>query len=399
MIRLKDTTYQKTSDLLEDAVRIAEYYGFAPLEEIPRAPREGKREGGATEPDISFARRDERALAASARRTLMCMRPAHGTLLAWRLSNPGSSVPAASFELHVVGSSSMIAEALLIVVTQAIARGAGIAEPLLSINNIGGAESSGRYVRDVGTYLRKHIDSISPTLRERASSDPVGTLVQLIEKGHPAVPRAPQAMEYLTEEERRRFWELLEYLETANIPYELNPQILGSRDCWSHTLYEIGSVDQETGTRVPFALGGRYDPLASRFKKGPEKSAMIAISIEARGKVRARRSSIGVPLIYFTQLGPEARRRAIPVLEVLRQASISVHHGLWYDRMGDQMLEARNLGTPYILILGHKEAVEGTVIVREVATNSQQAVPVAELPGYLKRRRVFLNAPLQASRG
>lgn len=397
MIRLKDTNYQKTSDLLENAVRIAEYYGFAPIDEVPRAPRDPKREG--TEPEISIARREERALMGSARRVLACMRPEHGTLLTWRLSSPVSSVPAVSFELHIMGNSSMIAEALLIVVAQAIAREAGVAEPSLAINNIGGGESSGRYVRDVGTYLRKHLDSITPALRERAASDPIGTLVQLIERGHPAVPRAPQAMEYLTEDERRRFWELLEYLETAGVAYELNPQILGSRDCWSNTLFEIASQDQETGARVPFALGGRYDPLASRFKRAPEKGVMVSIAIEARGKVRARRRDIGIPLIYFTHLGSEARRRAIPVLEVLRQASIPVHHGLWYERMGDQMQTARNLAVPYILILGHKEAMEGTVLVREVASNSQQAVPVAELPGYLKRRRVLLNAPMQTSRG
>src|SRR6204780_5439623 len=138
-------------------------------------------------------------------------------------------------------------------------------------------ESSNRYVRDVGTYLRKHIDTISPTLRPRAATDPLGTLVQLIERGHPGVARAPQAMEYLTEEERRRFWELLEYLEVSGLSYELTPTILGSRDCWAHALYELSTMDEETNSRIPIAFGGRYDPLTTRFG-GNMGAATIAIT-------------------------------------------------------------------------------------------------------------------------
>ena len=317
MIQLKDTKYQKTSDFLSNAVDIAEYYGFTSIDEIPRAQSADRRPRTAThanDPEILFARRDERALPPIVRRVLTLARPSHGTLLAWRVADATNNNPATSLELHVMGTNSSIAEALLIVVANAIMEEAGVGQRTLSINNLGGPESSGRYVRDVGTYLRKHLDSITPTLRPRAATDPLGTLIQLIERGHPAVSRAPQSMEYLTEEERHRFWELLEYLETSGLPYELNSQILGSRDFWSHTLFEMSAVDTESGVRMPFALGGRYDPLASRLKRAPEHSAMIAIAVESRGKSTVKSEEHGIPLIYFAHLGSEARRRAIPLL-------------------------------------------------------------------------------------
>src|SRR3989344_50657 len=193
--------------------------------------------------------------------------------------------PSVSLELHIIGNGSAIAEALLIVVANAIAQECGLGERVLSINNIGSTESSNRFVRDVGTYLRKHIESISPTLRPRAALDPLGTLVQLIERGHPAMPRAPQEMEYLTEDERRRFWDLLEYLEAFGLPYELSPHVLGSRDCWSHSLYQVSGVDPETGSRIPIAFGGRYDPLAARYAAAPTSAATISITCEIPGKV------------------------------------------------------------------------------------------------------------------
>src|SRR3569832_1726769 len=247
MIRIKDTRHQSTADFLNAAIRTAEYYGFTSLDDmkpVRLSEQDRKRVQAKSEQDIVFARKEERALASAAKRAAACASLSPEGVLAWRVAQH-PPLPAVSFELHVVGSSSAIAEALLLVVANAIADEAGLPERSLHLNNLGSHESSNRFVRDVGSYLRKHLETISPTLRPRAAVDPLGTLETRVEKGHPAAPRAPQPMEYLTEEERRKFWELLEYLETYGLAYELSPQVLGSRDCWAHSLYEIRSTDEE----------------------------------------------------------------------------------------------------------------------------------------------------------
>ncbi|HEY4513886.1 MAG TPA: His/Gly/Thr/Pro-type tRNA ligase C-terminal domain-containing protein [Candidatus Paceibacterota bacterium] len=405
MLRLKDTRHPNTADFLDSAIRIAEYYGFKSLEETarreddkrdPTVPKERRRpmpSAAECEAEMSFARRDERALVTSAKKCLSHVR-ANDARLLWRVSagslKERSSLPGMSLELHCIGSGGAIAEALLLVVADAIAAEAGIKQRILSINNIGSSDSSNRFVRDVGVYLRKHIESISPTLRPRMSQDPLGTLVALIERGHPAISRAPQSMEYLTEEERRRFWELLEYLEVFGLPYELNPQVLGSRDCWAHTLFEISTTDEESGARILLASGGRYDPLAVRFI--PTPAAMISVVCEIRGKSKVKHVSSASPVIFFAHLGGEARRRALGVMEILRRSEIPVHQSLLYERIGEQMAAARQFAVPYILIMGHKEAMEGTILVREVTTNAQDAVPLPELPQYLRRRHIGVPA-------
>ena len=392
MINIKGTPYQNTAGFLTAASHIAEYYGFEHFDNLPKeAQRRALPPGARPDTDINFARKDERPLPSAARRLVSAGALPQGAILAWRTSPLPSGNPGVSLELHAAGIDSAIAEALLIITADAILKHANISDRILSINNLGSAESSGRYVRDVGGYLRKHIESISTSLRPRVAIDPLGTLVQLIERGHPAVSRAPQAMEYLTEDERRRFWDLLEYLEVSGLPYELNGQILGSRDCWAHTLYEIATVDAETGARRTVAFGGRYDPLMSRFARRVYPAAMIAIHTEARGAQNIKVRTPGVRAMYFAHLGLEARRRVLPTLEKLRESGIPVYHGLWNERIGEQMLAARSLATPYILIMGHKEAIEGSVLVREVATNSQEAVALDDLPAYLKQRRLGLS--------
>ncbi|OHB20127.1 MAG: hypothetical protein A2854_04920 [Parcubacteria group bacterium RIFCSPHIGHO2_01_FULL_56_18] len=390
MIQLKHTRHQSTSALIERAIRTAEYYGFTSLE---TSLARGKSALPPQKLDtMLIARRDEKPLLQSAKLCLSTHRQVGEIPLLWRVvkNQSGTREPLASvtLELHVVGAPAAIAEALLITVVNAIAEEAGIGNRSLAINSIGSLESSNRFVRDVGHFLRKHIDSITPTLRPRAVQDPLGTLIQLFEKGHPAMPRAPQSVEYLTEEERRRFWDLLEYLEMSGIPYELQAGVLGSRDFWAHTLFEVATTDEETGSRIAFASGGRYDPLASRIMGTPSTAAVATITCEVRGKSAIPPIRKIIPALYFAHLGAEARRRALPILETLRREGIAVEQSLMYERLQEQMERAKGMKVSHLLIMGHKEAMEGTVLVREVATNSQEAISIPDLPSYLRRQKV-----------
>jgi len=170
---------------------------------------------------------------------------------------------------------------------------------------------------------------------------------------------------------------------------ELNPRILGSRDCWAHSLFDVCKIDSEKENLVPFARGGRYDTLASTCLGAGASAVAVTIMCEVQGRSEIKRVKRKIPhQIYFAHLGPEAKRRSIPVLEMLRNSEIDVYQSLAYDHIGEQMRLAKRLKVPYILIMGHKEAKEGTVLVRDTLTNSQEPIVIDSLPGYLKRRRV-----------
>lgn len=388
MIRIKDTPYQNTSAFLTKAIAAAEYYGFRPLEDV-RMERKPMPSATYLEKRLMITKREERALLPAARRCVSSMGGLREPRMFWKIGRGLSrGAPCATLELHIIGVPTAIAEALLIIIADGIAEEASLPRRALALNSIGTTESSTRFVRDIGTYLRKHIESISPVLRPRAADDPLGTLIHLIEKGHPAISRAPQATEYLTEEERRRFWELLEHLEAAGLSYELNPHILGSRDVWSHTLFELSMQDPETGTKTPLAWGGRYDPLARSFAGSHTPAVMATLLCEIKGRALPKRTESREPLLFFAHLGAEARRKALAVLELLRRSGIPIRQSVLHERLGDQMAIAAQLHVPYILIMGHKEFVEGTVLFREVATNAQRAIPLPELPHALRRYRI-----------
>src|SRR3989344_5573497 len=126
MLRLKDTRHPNTAAFLNSAIRVAEYYGFAPLEDTARTSRNAHAEEfrrqlpKKDDSEILFARREERPLAVGARRCAIRARGTGKTMLAWRTSGnttkERSGMPTLTLELHIVGNASAIAEVLLIVV-------------------------------------------------------------------------------------------------------------------------------------------------------------------------------------------------------------------------------------------------------------------------------------------
>src|SRR3990167_10620448 len=126
MLRLKDTRHSNTAGFLDSAIRIAEYYGFRSLEENnrlenqkrdPTAPKEKRRampSAAECEAEMSFARRDERALVASAKKCLSHMR-GNDMRLVWRISigtlKERSRISRLSLVLYLFLFSCAIAEA------------------------------------------------------------------------------------------------------------------------------------------------------------------------------------------------------------------------------------------------------------------------------------------------
>src|SRR3989344_7645248 len=133
MIRLKDTRHASTADFLGSAIRIAEYYGFSPLDDMRVSKDKDQRAralAAKAESEILFARKDERAYLSAARRCAAASRTLrqagnNSSFLAWRVSGQ-SGVPQQTLELHVVGASNAIAEAILLAVANAIAEESGL---------------------------------------------------------------------------------------------------------------------------------------------------------------------------------------------------------------------------------------------------------------------------------
>jgi len=90
------------------------------------------------------------------------------------------------------------------------------------------------------------------------------------------------------------------------------------------------------------------------------------------------------PRFYVVQLGNHAKLRMLNVIELLRKENIQVYHSLTKEKITGQLSSAEYLGVSHILIIGQKEAIEETVVVRSVETREQETIHAKELAKHLK---------------
>lgn len=60
-------------------------------------------------------------------------------------------------------------------------------------------------------------------------------------------------------------------------------------------------------------------------------------------------------------------------------------HSMSKDSLGAQLSMAEKMQIPYTIILGQKEAFDGTVIVRNMDDRSQDTIKIEKLAEYLKK--------------
>lgn len=379
---------------LDKASEIAMFYGFKPIkslhinkEDLDKASvlREDKKHSGAK--SEIFPRPEEKV--SLFRNYLEANSPStkNPTMIYYRRPLAGLSERKPANEYHygfdIIGSWSSICEAIALKTAHAILTDYGYKDLIVDINSMGDKDSGSRFESELSSYIRKHIDSVPSDMRATFRKNPFEALFCEHESWVPLKERMPQPMSSLSESSINSFKETLEHLETLEIPYRVAHNLIGHRNYCSHTIFEIKSTNPETNPI--FAVGTRHNHLAKKigFKKDVPvmsvnlrfKKPEVEPKLFPKSKLR--------PRFYFIQFGSKAKLKSLSVIENLRQARIPVHHSLTHDQFVDQLSNAEKIGSPFLIIVGQKEALENTAVVRHMATRVQETIALKDLPHYL----------------
>lgn len=299
-------------------------------------------------------------------------------------------------DLEIIGNSRSIAEATLIQTARVILAEEGYKNIEVEINSIGDKDSIARFTRELGNYYRKHVNDMHAECRQLLKKDPFDLLSCTNEKCKKMNEGAPRSMDFLGEASRCHFQEVLEYLEALGISYKINNRLLGNKKYCTETIFAIvntehdakeKSEEKEKGGHKTLAVGIRYDGLAKKLGMKREVQG-VGISLLVKGKsaeLRKEITRVKKPFASFVQLGFESKLLSLSVIESLRQVKIPLCLSLAKDRLGAQVSAVEKNHIPYSLIMGKKEAMEKSVIVRHTDTHAQDIVLIEELAAHMKK--------------
>jgi len=286
--------------------------------------------------------------------------------------------------LHSIGIEDTIAEAVMIKTIDIMLTESGSKNYTLHLNNMGGKESQTLFHREATAFFRKNISLLNANCRQLFKKN-VHTLITeggdqcKIIKEH-----APEPMDFLAEETRKKFGELIERVEAFNISYEINPDILGDLNYSSYTTFKF--IENDTGKVL--AAGTRYNLLSKKLALRKEIPAISAnIWLEKTKEI----SDISLDKIdkstnFVLQIGREAKTVTLKLLALMLENKIYAKHSLNRDKVSAQIQLTKKLGTEYLIIVGHKEALEGNVMIRDFEGKSQKVMSYKELMAFLKKK-------------
>ncbi|MBI5728245.1 MAG: ATP phosphoribosyltransferase regulatory subunit, partial [Candidatus Magasanikbacteria bacterium] len=205
---------------------------------------------------------------------------------------------------------------------------------------------------------------------------------------------APQIIDWLGDGSKQYFMKVLEYLDELEIPYLLQPTLVRGLDYYTDTVFELFEDGGEEKAQSALGGGGRYDRLAEQLGGRPTPGCGFAIGLERVASAWRRRQAEksvegATPAarggVFFAQLGEQARRRALYLLEKLRREGIQLSHTLAKASLKAQLETANKLGATHALILGQKEVQDGTVIVRDMESGIQEIIDQKKLGSELAK--------------
>jgi histidyl-tRNA synthetase len=200
---------------------------------------------------------------------------------------------------------------------------------------------------------------------------------------------APQSVDHLCEECRVHFKSLLEYLDELDLPYTINPRLVRGLDYYTKTVFEIWSGSEE-GRKNALGGGGRYDGLV-KLLGGEETPALgFALGVERliieMKRVQAKPHKWPKPKVFLAQLGEMAKKKSLRLFSELEKNGILVAESFGRGSLKSQLRVANKLEVEMTLILGQKEALDGTVIIKNMISGEQETVSSEKLIDLVKRK-------------
>ena len=317
----------------------------------------------------------------------------------WRHDNPqkGRLREIKQFNLEIIGSEKSICEAIVIQTSVNILKEYGLKDIVVDINSLGNKDDRKNYIKELVSYYKKNISKMCSDCKNRIHTNPIKLLDCKNNLCQTYKEFAPSSINFLSTESKKHFREVIQYLEEMKIDYKINNCLVRGLNYYSHTVFEIVRTIQEEKENgeilekeITILGGGRYDYLAKEIgskKEIPAIGASIGFDriLLLKDCNHLLPKIIKKPKFYFLQLGFEAKLKSLQIMEILRENKIPVYQNISKDTLSNQLAKASESNIPYCIIFGQKEAIDGTMIIKNMKNHSQQIIKIEKLAEYLKK--------------
>ena len=257
----------------------------------------------------------------------------------------------------------------------------GIKDVTLHLNSLGNTDSRLAYRQALIDYLTPMRESLSKDSQRRLEENPLRVLDSKEKEDKVAVENAPSILDYLDNESQVHFDEVRAMLDSLNIPYVIDTNMVRGLDYYNHTIFEfITTIDK---SELTICAGGRYDSLVEYFG-GPETAGFgFGLGLE-RLLLVLDKQGIELPVeesldVYIAVLGSDANGKALELVQAIRYQGFKAERDYLGRKIKAQFKSADTFKAKTVITLGESEVESGQVNVKNNATREEITVSFEEL--------------------
>ena len=296
------------------------------------------------------------------------------------------------FDLSIFGEESPMADALLIAITHNFFKELQI-DSQVQINSIGDNEALKKYVSALHKFYKERgrKTKLCPECKKNVLKDTAKLLNCKDPKCIESREEMPQIVDFLNDSCKDHFTKVLEYLDELGVDYNFNPSLIKDDNNCNRTIFEIWPLDNKNSLVQNKALaeGGRFDNLMEKISKERVPICSVSMSLE-KVIARVREKNIAIKqeedVVFLAQLGDQARLKALNIFEDLRKAGFNIRQSFTKDQLRLQLEEAKKVKSRLSLILGQKEVMDETILLRDMESGVQEIIPQKKIKDEIRKK-------------
>ncbi len=293
------------------------------------------------------------------------------------------------FGAEALGCNDPSLDAEMIILAWDIIRGFGLKDLTVKINSLGIPSSRENYRNILREYLSPHLNNLSEDSRNRFDTNVLRIFDSKVESDQEIMKGAPLLLDHLDEESLDHFNKVKEYLDTAEIPYEVDPKLVRGLDYYTNTTFEI--LSNSVGSQSALCGGGRYDLLIEQLGGKTTPGIGFAAGIERILLACENENSLDISLpqkdIYITRIEKELQKEAYALCVRFRRAGLNAEYDYSGRSVKAQMREANKLNAKYVLMLGGDEYANGKILLKNMRNSEQEEFDINSIDEIINKLR------------
>lgn len=251
----------------------------------------------------------------------------------------------------------------------------GFSNLKLKINYLGDEESRSKYRDALRDYFGNKIDEMCDDCKERFNKNVLRILDCKVPHDIEIVKDAPRIRDYLSENSKKYFSSILEFLDRIGVEYELDDNLVRGLDYYTGVVFEYHYVSNLGKNYGALGGGGHYSNLINEIGGPNLEGVGLAFGIERLVSVMQDdnlfddlKSNLDV---YIMPLGEKVLESANSLANFLRLNGFSTDICLENKNMSQMFKKAERRNASFAVIIGEDELNNDCVILKNLNTKEQ----------------------------